>query len=76
MEEAELVLDRAEAGELDTDDPRIARIVGQAQQRLSRTRIWGGDHTRGRALRYLVAAIVFLAISIAALVAPLLAAVR
>lgn len=76
MEEAETVLDRADAGQLDTDDPRIARIVGQAHQRVSRARIWGGDHTRGRAVRYLVAAIVFLSISIAALVAPLLAAVR
>ena len=43
LAEAEAIEQREERGELDTTDPDIAAMVGQAHQRVQRDLMWGGE---------------------------------
>jgi hypothetical protein len=75
LEEAVAIARQAEAGNLDTTDPTIRRTVGDANQILVRTRIWGerpsSQQRRSRRL-LLIGTSAVLGVWIAGLFVPLL----
>ncbi|WP_396657941.1 hypothetical protein [Microbacterium sp.] len=70
-EEAERIVSRAQAGELDIDDPEIRRVVSRAQRAHARHSMWG-DAPRRRVWLYLGIGIAFLTLWIVGLAVPLL----
>jgi hypothetical protein len=70
-EEAERIVSRAQAGELDTEDPEIRRVVSSAQRAHARHSIWG-DVPRRRVWLYIGLGIAFILLWIGGLAMPLL----
>jgi hypothetical protein len=70
-EEAERIVSRAQAGELDTDDPEIRRVVSSAQRAHARHSLWG-DVPRRRVRLYIGLGIAFVLLWIVGLAVPLL----
>jgi hypothetical protein len=75
LAEAQAIEERAARGELDLTDPRIAAMVGEAHQRISRDLMWGGppgDVVRRRTWLVVLCIVGFALITAAALIIPLL----
>lgn len=70
-EEAERIVSRAQAGELDTDDPEIRRVVSSAQRAHARHSLWG-DVPRRRVRLSIGLGIAFVLLWIVGLAVPLL----
>lgn len=70
-EEAERIVIRARAGELDTEDAEIRRVVAGAQRAHAQHSLWG-DVPRRRVWLYLGAGIAFVMLWIIGLAVPLL----
>lgn len=73
LDEAERIVDQAEAGRLDVTDDAVRHIVEDAHARVTRSLLWGAAEapTRRRTVRVIVATAVFVAIGLTALIVPL-----
>lgn len=73
-EEATRIITQADAGTLDLEDPKIARIVGDARRTQHRSMMWGEredrEHRR-RVRNVLIGGAVFVAFCVLGLVVPL-----
>lgn len=72
LDEAERIVDQADAGRLDVADDEVRHIVEDARARVTRSLLWGTDSpTRRRTTQAIVVTAVIVAIGLTALIVPL-----
>ncbi len=76
LEEAQRILEQAEAGTLDLGDDDIRGVVEDANARVTRAMLWGGgeESARRRTVQVLVATGLFVAVGVIGLIIPLVIA--
>lgn len=73
LDEAQRIVDQAEAGRLDVGDDEVRHIVEDAHARVTRSLVWGAADApaRRRTVQVIIATAVFVAIGLIALIVPL-----
>ncbi len=75
LAEAQAIEEREQRGELDSTDPEIAALLGEAHQRIQRDLMWGGepgDANRRRTWIVVLTIAIFTIVTATALLVPLL----
>ena len=75
LDEAQRILEHADAGTIDLGDDEIRSVVEDANARVTRAMLWGGEEpARRRTVQVLVATGLFVAVGVIGLIIPLVIA--